>query len=111
PPATLASLMAAGRHYGLAYAFLYGDNQADAGGSRWTPVTQAAAADQLLGAWGDADEGLRQQVTFILKSLFQDAAFRASDVKVYLIHWDNGDDTNAEGIAAVKSSTGEIRVL
>ena len=39
------------------------------------------------------------------------AAFRATDVTVYRIHWDNGDDPNAEGIIAIKASTGEIQVL
>ena len=47
----------------------------------------------------------------MVTSMFKDSAFRASDVTVYRIHWDNGDDTNAEGIAAVRASTGEIRVL
>ena len=56
------------------------------------------AAAQLLTAWGDSNDELQQVVTFVLQSMFRDSAFRASDVQVYRIHWDNADDTNAEGI-------------
>ena len=109
-PSALAAVMADARHLALAYSFLYSETNADAYDASWTLTNATDAADSLLTAWGD-DPTLRPVVTFVLKSMFKDSAFRASDVTVYRIHWDNGDDTNAEGIAAVKASTGEIRVL
>src|SRR5205823_5363370 len=96
-------------YIGLAEAFLYGGGNVNTYDATWTPVTRAGAADELINAWGDTTP--RDVVTLALKSMFKDAAFRASDVNIYRIHWDNGDDTNADGIAAVKASTGEIRVL
>jgi hypothetical protein len=106
-PGALAALFADNSYLGLAYGLLYGNNEVNTYDARWTPVTRTTAADQLLSAWGD--EGPRNQVTLGLQSMFAD--FHASDVKVYLVHWDNGDDTNADGIVAVRPSTGELRVL
>ena len=109
-PGALAALRANGRSLDLAYSFLYSDPNASVPGGSWDPTTAAGATNSVLTAWGD-DAALRPVVTFILASMFKDAAFRASDVTVYRVHWDNGDDTNAEGIIAIKASTGEIRVL
>jgi hypothetical protein len=110
-PSDVAAIFADGTYVGLAYGMLYGAPQANGYDASWTPINASDAIDSLLTAWGDNSDATRQLVTFVLSSMFKDAAFKAGDVNVYRIHWDNGDDTNAEGIAAVKTTTGEIRVL
>src|SRR5205814_1743554 len=82
-PADLAALMAVPRHLALAYPFLYGDTSTSAYDASWTPVTAASAVDELIKAWGgDEDGSLRPVVTFVLKSMFKESAFRAGDVSV-----------------------------
>ena len=110
-PAAVAALMVDPHHIGLAYSFLYGDTKTQMYDSSWTPIQRTEAVDQLISAWGDDTGMTRPIATFVMKSMFKDSAFRAADVSVFRIHSDNGDDTNAEGIAAVKASTGEIRVF
>jgi hypothetical protein len=111
-PGDLSAAMADPSHISLAYPFLYGGTQASAYDASWTPVTAQSAGAALIQAWGgDEDGSLTPLVTFVLKSMFKESAFRASDVSVFRIHWDNSDDTNADGIVALKASTGEIRVL
>lgn len=112
-PSALASALADSTKSGdLAYGFLLSDANTNSYDASWTPVDASnAVSDLMQAAMPEGDAGLEALVTYVLGSMFADSAFRASDVDVYRIHWDNGDDTNAEGIAAVKTSTGEVRVL
>jgi hypothetical protein len=112
-PEDLTTVMAdSAQRNALTYGLLLGDANTNGYDASWTPIRAADAVNELMNAFTpDGDDGLRQLVTFVLKSMFADSAFRASDVQVYRIHWDNADDTSADGVVAVKSSTGEIRVL
>jgi hypothetical protein len=112
PDALAAALADPDRKANLAYGLLLGDSNTTSYDATWTPVTRGTAVAELMQAAApDGDSGMQALVTFVVQSMFHDAAFRASDVSVYRLHWDNSDDTNAEGLAAVKASTGEIRVL
>jgi hypothetical protein len=112
-PDELAALLADPAKKGdLAYGLLLGDVNTNSFDASWTPVTSGNAVAELMQAAApDGDSGLQALVTFVLKSMLHDSDFRASDVELYRLHWDNADDTNAEGIAAVKTTTGEVRVF
>lgn len=95
----------------LAYGFLLDDPQTNHYDATMTATTRANAASELEQAAAPDDSGVWALTDYVLGSIFRDSTFRASDVDVYRLHWDNSDDTNAEGIAAIKTSTGEVRVF
>ena len=95
----------------LVYGFLLDDPNTNHYDATMTPTTRANAAAELVQAASPDDGGVTALTNYVLGSIFRDSAFRASDVDVYRLHWDNSDDTNAEGIAAIKASTGEVRVF
>lgn len=72
------------------------------------PSTMATAVGRT---WGTEQGRLDDADNAILASMFADGGFATSAVQVYKIHWDNSDDTSAEGILAVDPSSGEVRAL
>jgi hypothetical protein len=96
----------------LPYGLLLADPNTGSFDASWTPINRGDAVSELMKAAApDGDSGLQALVNFVVSSMFKDSAFNASDVDTFRIHWDNNDDTSAEGIAAIKWTTGEIRVL
>ena len=62
---------------GLAYGFLYGTTQTSGYDASWTPIQPGQAVDQLITAWGDDNDALRQAVA-VLHSTPDEAAAMAA---------------------------------
>jgi hypothetical protein len=54
---------------------------------------------------------LRGEEQQLVGSMLGDGSFASGAARVYKLHWDNADDTNAEGVMAVDSATGEVRAV
>jgi DNA uptake protein ComE-like DNA-binding protein len=79
-----------------------------------TPIATPGAFDslraKLFDGWGPDEIGQKDQpFKTLVNSMVKD--FKGSSVQLYLLHWDNSDDTRFEGLAAVNTTTGEVRVL
>lgn len=80
------------------------------------PITAANAVATLKTATTDparpADsKPLVDLETQMIESMLGDGDFATSEVRLFLVHWDNADDTNAEAILAIDLVTGESRAV
>ncbi len=116
PAALKAALAQQDAHDHLAGDLLFqplGQDWAGHATASATPVSQATAFDKLVaamfGGWNQDEIGDRpDHIRPLVASLFKGASPNAV---VLLLHWDNADDTNMEGIAVVDPASGEMRVL
>lgn len=67
--------------------------------------------DQTRDASAPANAVLLTTEQQLIASMLGDGHFATSSVKVYQVHYDNGDDTNAAAILALDLATGEARAV
>ena len=82
------------------------------GAARVSQIKAPAARDvlrQAAGTWpAQEQQALDGALDAIVQSMLADDGFAG---RLYQTHWDNSDDTNAEGILAADLATGEVRAL
>ena len=80
-------------------------------GSIATADATKTLQDQTRDASNPANAIVMTTEQQLIASMLGDGDFATSRVNVYKVHYDNGDDTNADAILAVDLATGEARAV
>jgi hypothetical protein len=122
-PSALAAILADDtRFHGLVFDMLYNTAPPTSTTQQWHDQGTAQPGDKAGAfAWLDTQwalpsngaDGIKTENTLntLLPSMFADGAFATSSVQIVFTHYDNGDDTNADGVLAIDSASGELRTV
>lgn len=122
-PATLAGILSNDdKLRGLVFDMLYNTTPPAQPTQTWHDLGSPQPGDRAGGfAWLDSQwdlpsngaDGIKTEgkLKTLLASMLADGAFATSAVNIFFTHYDNGDDTNADGVLAIDAVHGEVRTV